>query len=264
MATASPLGPAESPDSAEAARRVARVGRAAIRSQHPSSRGRSTEALRPVQVRRAHIRTPTRHRAPNQEPGRILIPGDGAAGDQGAQNRPACAAIAATRRLRPVPSQRFLALWCQAHTPSCSRQVTSTSIRMVKPGPASAPRGHAPLRTDTLSFGSNNFRSNICSWVEMAATAYARSDHPVRRGGHGHRHGLSRHPEQSGGTAPCPSPWRTTHCERSLSEAGKPEAHMAPVPGGAGRYAVGWAPWAGSCACSPWWAQASAGGGGRA
>ena len=32
----------------------------------------------------------------------------------GAQNRPACAALAATRRLRPVPSQRFLALWCQA------------------------------------------------------------------------------------------------------------------------------------------------------
>jgi hypothetical protein len=63
----------------------------------------------------------------------------------GAQNRPACAATAATRRLRPVPSQRFLALWSRAHTPSCSRQVTSTSIRMVKPGPASASRGHAPL-----------------------------------------------------------------------------------------------------------------------
>jgi len=29
------------------------------------------------------FRTPTRYRAPNQEPGRILIPGDGAAGDQG-------------------------------------------------------------------------------------------------------------------------------------------------------------------------------------
>jgi hypothetical protein len=69
----------------------------------------------------------------------------------GAQNRPACAAIAATRRLRPGPSQRFLALWSQAHTPSCSRQVTSTSIRMVKPGPASVPRRHAPLRTDALS-----------------------------------------------------------------------------------------------------------------
>ena len=113
--------------------------------------GAAPNVSAPVEVRRAHIRTHTRHRAPNQEPGRILIPGDGAAGDQGAQNRPACAAIAATRRLRPVPSQRFRALWCQAHTPSCSRQVTSTSIRIVKPGLASAPRGHAPLRTDTLS-----------------------------------------------------------------------------------------------------------------
>ena len=79
--------------------------------------GRSTEGLCPVQVRRAHIRTPTRHRAPNQEPGRILIPGDGAAGDQRAQNRLASAAIAATRRLRPVPSQRVLALWSQTHRP---------------------------------------------------------------------------------------------------------------------------------------------------
>jgi hypothetical protein len=65
-------------------------------------------------------------------------------------------------------------------------------------------------------------------------------------GGHGHRHGLSRHPEQSGATAPCPSPWRTTHCERSLSESRKPKAHMAPMPGGAGRYAVGWAKASGS------------------
>ena len=124
--------------------------------------GAAPKVSAPVQVRRAHIRTPTQHRAPDQEPGRILIPGDGAAGDQGAQNRPACAAIVATRRLRPVPSQRFLALWCQAHTPSCSRQVTSTSIRMVKPGPASAPRGHAPLRTGTLSLARTISDRRLC------------------------------------------------------------------------------------------------------
>jgi len=29
------------------------------------------------------FRTPTRHRAPNQQPARVLIPGDGAVGDQG-------------------------------------------------------------------------------------------------------------------------------------------------------------------------------------
>jgi hypothetical protein len=52
------------------------------------------------------FRTPTRHRAPDQQPGRILIPGDGAAGDQGAQDRLANPAMAATRRLQPVPPQR--------------------------------------------------------------------------------------------------------------------------------------------------------------
>jgi hypothetical protein len=113
--------------------------------------GAAPEVSAPVQVRRAHIRTPTRHRAPDQEPGKDPDPRRRSSRGSGAQNRPACAAIAAMRRLRPVPSQRFLALWCQAHTPSCCRQVTSTSIRMVKPGPASAPRGYAPLRTDTLS-----------------------------------------------------------------------------------------------------------------
>jgi len=105
MATATALGPPGDPDVAEAARRVARAGRAAIRRQHPSSlrvlRGRSLPRCGELT-----FRTPTRHRAPNQEPGRILIPGDGAAGDQGAQNRPACPAMAATRRPRPVPSQR--------------------------------------------------------------------------------------------------------------------------------------------------------------
>jgi hypothetical protein len=39
----------------------------------------------------------------------------------------------------------FPALWSQAYLPSCNRQVTSTSIHMAKPGPASVPRGHAPL-----------------------------------------------------------------------------------------------------------------------
>jgi hypothetical protein len=53
------------------------------------------------------FRTPARHRAQNKQPGRILIPGDGAAGDQEAQNRPACPAMAATRRLPPVQAQRL-------------------------------------------------------------------------------------------------------------------------------------------------------------
>ena len=39
----------------------------------------------------------------------------------------------------------LVALWSQAHMPSCNRQVTSTSVHMAKPGSASAPHGHAPL-----------------------------------------------------------------------------------------------------------------------
>ena len=95
-------------------------------------------------VRRACIPDTYAASGPNREPGRILIPGDGAAGDQEAQNRPACPAMTATRRLRAVPSQRLLARWSQAHMPSCNRQVTSTTVHMAKPGSASAPRGHAP------------------------------------------------------------------------------------------------------------------------
>ena len=82
---------------------------------------------------------------PNREPGRILIPGDGAAGDQRAQNRPACPAMAARDACGLSRLNDLLALWSQAHMPSCNRQVTSTSIRMAEPGSDSAPRGHAPL-----------------------------------------------------------------------------------------------------------------------
>ena len=141
--------PAGAPDGAEAARRVARGGRAAIDRQHPSSRGRGAEGLRPgaASLHSGHFRGTG---APNRGPGRTLIPGDGAAGDQRAQNRPACPAM----RLRDacgLSRNDFLALWSQAHVPSCNRQVTSTSIHMARPGPASAPRGYAPLYADTLS-----------------------------------------------------------------------------------------------------------------
>src|SRR5271165_6572158 len=178
MATATPLGP---PRAQTAQKQHAGVLELDAQPSVTSIRlpeGAAPKVSAPVQVRRAHIRTPTRHRAPNQEPGRILVPGDGAAGDQGAQNRPACAAIAATRRLRPVPSQRFLALWSQAHTPSCSRQVTSTSIRMARPGPASAPRGHAPLRTDTLSLARTISDRRIFARCDVWDSGAAQSADP--------------------------------------------------------------------------------------
>jgi hypothetical protein len=74
---------AEGPDSAEAAPRVARAGPTAIRSQNPSFRGRGTDGL--CSVAGAANSHPDTYAAsdPNQKPGRSLIPGDGAAGDQG-------------------------------------------------------------------------------------------------------------------------------------------------------------------------------------
>ena len=96
-------------------------------------------------VRRACIPDTYAASGPNREPGRILIPGDGAAGDQGAQNRPVCLAMALRDARGLSRLNDFLALWSQAHMPSCNRQVTSTSIRMAEPGSDSAPRGHAPL-----------------------------------------------------------------------------------------------------------------------
>jgi hypothetical protein len=96
-------------------------------------------------VRRACIPDTYAASGPNREPGRILIPGDGAAGDQGLR----IGLPARQWRLRDACGlsrlNDFLALWSQAHMPSCNRQVTSTSIHMAKPGPASVSRGHAPL-----------------------------------------------------------------------------------------------------------------------
>jgi hypothetical protein len=72
-------------------------------------------------VRRACIRTPTWHRARTGNPGRILIPGDGAAGDQGLRIG--------------LPARQ----WRLGDACGLSRL-------MAKPGAASAPRGHAPLK----------------------------------------------------------------------------------------------------------------------
>jgi hypothetical protein len=110
MATATPPT-RRGPDAAEAALGVARVGRAAIRRQDPSSlRARRGRPL--PWCGELTFRAPARHRAPDQQPGRTLIPGGGATGDQEAlwtrlRTKPACPADSAMRRLRPVPSQRL-------------------------------------------------------------------------------------------------------------------------------------------------------------
>ena len=66
----------------------------------------------------------------------------------------------------------FLALWSQAHMPSCNRRATSTSIRMARPGPAGAPRSHAPLYADTLSL------ARTISYRRIFTTARVSSSRP--------------------------------------------------------------------------------------
>ena len=139
MATATPLP--RGPRRRRSSTPVARCGRAAIRRQNPSSRGRGTEGLclGAGSLHSGHLR------GIGPEPGTwTLIPG-GAAGDQGLR-----IGLAARQwRLRDSCGlsclNDFLALRSQAHLPSCNGQVTSISIHMARPGPASAPRGHAPL-----------------------------------------------------------------------------------------------------------------------
>jgi len=104
MATATPLGPpgAQTAQKQHAGLLKLDAQPSAARIRLPEGAARKVSAS----VRRACIPDTYAASGPNREPGRILIPGDGAAGDQGAQNRPACPAMAATRRLRAVPSQQ--------------------------------------------------------------------------------------------------------------------------------------------------------------
>ena len=160
--------PAEGPDAAEAARRVARTGRAAIRIQHPSSlrarRGRSLPWCGELT-----FRTPTRHRAPNQEPGRILIPDDGAAGDQGAQNRPVCPAMAATRT--PAACPVSTTSWRHGLRRTC-RLVTGRSHR---------PRSTWPDQARLAFLAvTHRYKRTHCLWLEQFQIA--ESARPVGRG----------------------------------------------------------------------------------
>ena len=153
MATATALGPpgAETAEQQHARLLELDAQPSAARIRLPEGAARKVSAS----VRRACIRDTYAASGPNREPGRILIPGDGAAGDQEAQNRHACPAMAAKRRLRAVPSQRPPGAMVSAHMPSCNGQVTSTSVHMAKPGSASAPRiTHRNNRT-------------LCLWLEQ-------------------------------------------------------------------------------------------------
>jgi hypothetical protein len=137
----------------------------------PSFRGRGAEGLclGAASLHSGHLRGIG---PPNRGPGRTVIPGDGAAGDQWAQDRPAW-----QWRLRNACGlsrlNDFLALWSQAHLPSCNRRVTSTSIRMANPGPATAPAV------------THRYKRTHCLWLEqfqIADSARLVSAWPVRAG----------------------------------------------------------------------------------
>ncbi len=102
------------------------------------------------------FRTPTRHRVPNREPGRILI----TATEQPGIRRLRIGLPARQWRLRDARSlsrlNDFLALWPQAHMPSCNRQVTSTSIDIAEPGRLALPPPSRTAINGQIVFGSNN------------------------------------------------------------------------------------------------------------
>jgi hypothetical protein len=75
---------------------------------------------------------------------RILIPGDGAAGDQGASEQACLPGNGGYATPAPVPSQRPPGYGLRRTCRLVTGRFTSTSIHMAKPGPARVPRGHAP------------------------------------------------------------------------------------------------------------------------
>jgi hypothetical protein len=155
------------------------LGRAAIRRQHPSSL--SARRGRPLPwCDEFTFWTLTRHRAPDQQPGGILIPGDGAAGDQGAQDRPAYPAMAPTRRLRPAPPQQLPGAMVSG-APAALRPAGHIDL-----DPHGKTRlGYRPSRSRTATnghivFGSNNLRSPTMSGCRRRVTAWVlRADAPV-------------------------------------------------------------------------------------
>jgi hypothetical protein len=78
----------------------------------------------------------------------------------------------------------LVALWSQAHMPSCNRQVTSTSVHMAKPGSASAPSRSRTAIIGHIVFGSNNFRSPTTRRLRLPEIPQVRSaDRPILQPG---------------------------------------------------------------------------------
>ena len=162
MATVTPIASA-----GPGRRRSSTPGGLRLARSHPppesiSSPGRRTERL--PRCGELTFRTP-RGVGPEPGPGRTLIPGDGAAGDQRAQNKPVPVSTASWR-------------YGLRRTPACDRQVTSTSIHMAEPGPASTPPRSRTAIDGHIVFGSNHFRSTLSLTVAVSIFCAQRADHP--------------------------------------------------------------------------------------
>ena len=95
MATDTALGPPGAETGQEQHARLLELDAqpSATRIRLPEGAARKVSAS----VRQARIPDTYAASGPNRKLGSLLIPGDGAAGDQEAQNKPACPAMAATR-----------------------------------------------------------------------------------------------------------------------------------------------------------------------
>jgi len=151
----------------------------------PSSRGARRGKVS-ASVRRACIPdTSAAYRAPRTGgPGGTLIPGDGAAGDQGpriglpARQNGGYATPAGLSRLND-----FLALWSQAHLPSCNRQVTSTSIHMAKPGPGYRSRSpRTAIKRALCLLARRRIPAEYLRFFALRASAPSLSTEPARSG----------------------------------------------------------------------------------
>jgi hypothetical protein len=149
MATATPLGSqgAQTAQKQRAGSLELDAQPSAARIRLPEGTARKTSAS----VRRAYSRDTSAASGP--EPGTRKDPDPRRRSSRGSGRRSeqACPAMRLRNACDLSRLNDFLALWSQAHLPSCNRQVSTASVHQAELGPATASRGHAPLQAGTLS-----------------------------------------------------------------------------------------------------------------
>jgi hypothetical protein len=154
---------------------------AAICRQNPSCRGRGAARTVSAAVRRASIRDTSAASGPEPGTWKDPDPRRRSSRGSGGQDRPAWPAMAATRRLRPVPSQRLPGAMISG-APAILQPAGH-----IDPDPHGQTRpGYRSSRSRTainahIVFGSNNFRSPIlCGGRSRGAGSRSCADHALR------------------------------------------------------------------------------------